>query len=98
MFRFSDFESLGGMLYPWWFWTAAMGIARRRMRCPHPPDGNIKSNRITPHSLNAIPLLRGCRIKYRGFPRMLCCLTMNSAVARPAMNGSRPVHFRPLCL
>src|SRR5437016_4141015 len=98
MFRFLIFESLGGMLYPWRLGMTAMGITRHRLRCPQSPEGNIKSNRITPLAFDAIPLLRGCAAKYRGFPRMLRCLTIDSAVARPAMNGSCPVQFRPLCL
>ena len=36
--------------------------------------------------------------KYRGFRRMLRYLTLDPAVARPAVGGPRPVHFRPLCL
>ena len=53
-----------------------------------------RSHRI---ALHAIPSLRVVSCKYRGFLRMLRCLAIDSAVARPVVNGPRPVQFRPLC-
>jgi hypothetical protein len=88
MFRFLTFVPLGGMLYPWWLWMTAMGITRHRLRCLQSPEGNIKSNQITPHCLQRhSATTRLCTAKYRGFRRMLRCLTIDTTVARPAMNG-----------
>lgn len=96
MFRFPTYGPLGGMLYPWWLWMMAMGRSHHRQRPTLSPAGNIKSGRFAPR---ALPPFRneGCPAKYRGFPRMLRCLTINPAVAQPTMNGSRLVQFRLLC-
>ena len=45
------------------------------------------SARISPHNLHAITLSRGCVSKYRGFLRLLRCLTIHPLVARPADDG-----------
>jgi len=35
--------------------------------------------------------------KFRGFRHPLRCLVIDTAVARPAVNGPHPVQFRPIC-
>lgn len=98
MFRFPTCMSVGDVFYPWWLWTMAQRTSHRRMRGAHPSVGNIKTNRIAPHSVHAIPSLRvGCA-KYRGFRSTLRCLTLDPVVARLMGSGPRPVLFRLLCL
>jgi hypothetical protein len=47
MFRFSTFGSVGGMLYPWWFWMESCGrISLHRMEFSHPSVRNIKPHRV----------------------------------------------------
>jgi hypothetical protein len=48
-------------------------------------------------SLYPISVLESLVAKYRGFRRVLRCLTIDPAVARPTVDGPCPVQFRSLC-
>jgi len=101
MFRSSTCASVGGMLYPWWRWMMSKGDCSSSHPSSWPMrvrTGNIKPDLIRPQSSRCHSTIERCRVVYRGFRRMLRCLTLDAAVARPAVNGSHPVQFGPLCL
>ena len=100
MFRSSSFEPLGATLYPWLLRVAGNeGSPSTECVCPHPPARNIKPCRFRQHLLpDSHPIRERCSAKYRGFCRVVRCLTIDSLVARPVEDGPRPVQFRPLCL
>src|SRR4030042_7057488 len=63
-------------------------IYQKETSCPSGADHGF---------LSPILLLRSCVSKYKGFQRMLRCLTLDTMVARPpAVNGLYPVHLKPL--
>ena len=69
------------------------------MRLTHPPAGNLKTLPVRIVSVSASSRSwRRWQAQDRGVRRTLRCLTMDPAVARPAVDDPHPVQFRPLCL
>ena len=56
------------------------------------------SNQFSPQSSPLHPALERSSTKYRGFRRTIRCLTIDSVVARHAIDGLHPVQLRSLCL
>jgi hypothetical protein len=99
MFRRSTYGSLGGMLYPWRRWLAGNGGEIPPTNCIAPQLSSSEPQAEPDRTavLSVPPAIERLHTKYRGFRRMLRCLTMDPAVARLAVGGPRPVQFRPLC-
>jgi len=91
--------SLGGELYPWRCRARVIESGSRAERLAAFTSEDIKA----PPFLIAVPPVpshhsEAIWSKYRGVCRPLRCLTMDTSVARPAIDGSHPVQFRPICL
>ena len=99
MFRCSTCGSLGGVLYPWWRrLTGNEGIpSATACQAAHGSEPKAKPRRAT-IPLRSTTTIERSHVKYRGFWRTLRYLTVDPAVARPAVGGPRSVHFGPLCL
>ena len=65
---------------------------------PSTPDQNFQPAEIGPHGLPVPSNRWEMSCKYRGFWRMLRCLTLDPVVAQPAVDGRPPVQLRSLCL
>ena len=65
---------------------------------PSTPDQNFQPAEIGPHGLPVPSNRWEVSCKYRGFWRMLRCLTLDPVVAQPAVDGRPPVQLRSLCL
>ena len=65
---------------------------------PSAPSQNFKPAEIGPHALPVLSNHWEVCCKYRGFWRMLRCLTLDPVVAQPTVDRRPPVQLRSLCL
>lgn len=99
VFRSLTFVSLGGELYPWRCRRRAEESEAISSALCAPSSGELPAPplqiaRPPPPSQHGEATI----YKYTGFRHSLRYLTMDTAVARLAGDGPRPVQFRPICL
>ena len=77
---------------------AMVGYPSIEESIPSAPSQNFKPAEIGPHALPVLSNHWEVCCKYRGFWRMLRCLTLDPVVAQPTVDRRPPVQLRSLCL